>query len=654
MTYLIPIFIYMLILTGIGVYKSRQVKTQEDFTVAGRTLSPWIMVCTMLAVWIGTGSIVGNAGKSYQVGMAALFLPIGTFIGMILLSFIATRARDIEAISVPEIIGRRFGATARMLAVIALVIAYMVIVSYQFNAGGMVLEVITGKKDKVVLGANDTLTKNQVRKGYLRYEPPAAWTGTARISFHVKDRQSKEWSQRPELFTVRVFPSADIIAARKGLNSAAELDEKAVLSTRAEIEAVQAELDSLRGTDSGPRITELKAELGIIKTKLEQDQANLRRVKDTVSIKANTFTRVVIEGRDSGFKKGDVLYRLAEVPHQGKLYLHEPKLTAHRATIIAAIFIVAYTMLAGLLSLAFADIVTGIIITVTLLIAFPVLLIKAGGLGGMAEAFAAMGDRPDNMNLFGVFGPADYINFCLPVFLLVLGDANQYQRIFASKNAKGARTAVIAMVFVALVIEELIIAEAWFASSLIPDPENGRYVLIYAARHFMPLALGIIFMITVVGIIISTADSFLLVPATTFIKDVYQTYINPKANEKRLVFMSRLMVLTFGVIAWLVSLAFAESTTVFEKALYAFTVYGSAITPCLVAALIWKGATKQGAISSILAGTVTTLLWEEVIKGHLPAEIAKLDAVLPAITLSVICLIVVSLCTQKQQPTGGD
>ncbi|MBC8218800.1 MAG: hypothetical protein H8E73_10080, partial [Planctomycetes bacterium] len=198
MTYLIPIFIYMLILTGIGVYKSRQVKTQEDFTVAGRTLSPWIMVCTMLAVWIGTGSIVGNAGKSYQVGMAALFLPIGTFIGMILLSFIATRARNIEALSVPEIIGRRFGATARMLAVIALVIAYMVIVSYQFNAGGMVLEVITGKKDKVALNVDDMLTKNQVRKGYFQYEPSEDFTGTTRIKFHLKDPDTGSFSETPE------------------------------------------------------------------------------------------------------------------------------------------------------------------------------------------------------------------------------------------------------------------------------------------------------------------------------------------------------------------------------------------------------------------------------------------------------------------------
>ncbi|GAH29415.1 unnamed protein product [marine sediment metagenome] len=108
----------------------------------------------------------------------------------------------------------------------------------------------------------------------------------------------------------------------------------------------------------------------------------------------------------------------------------------------------------------------------------------------METAFAVMGDRPDHMKLLGVFSVADYINFLLPVFLLVLGDANQYQRIFASKSTSGARTAVIVMIFLALLIEELIIAEAWFAGSMTPDPENGRYILIYAARHFMPKSTG--------------------------------------------------------------------------------------------------------------------------------------------------------------------
>jgi len=616
MIYLIAIFVYLLVLTGISVYKSRQVKTQADFAVAGRSLSPWVMVCTMLACWIGTGSIVGNAEKTYEVGMAAFFLPLGTFVGMILLSFVAMRARNIEALSVPEIIGRRFGGAARMLAVIALIIAYMVIVSYQFNAGGMVLEVITGKQDKVALKTDDILTKNQVHKGYFHYKPPQDWTGTTKIQFHVRNKGRDKWSQAPEVFTVEVVVASEIIKAKEALDG---------------------------------EIKKLKETIAKTKDAGEEDKIRLLRLTNTKVIKKDTFVRLIAEGYDSGFEKQDGMYKLAAMPEKGRLYLHEPVLTADTATIIAAVFIIAFTMLAGLMSLAFADVVTGVIIIVTLLIGFPVLLIKAGGFGGMGAAFTAMGDRPQHMNMLGVFGAADYVNFLLPVFLLVLGDANQYQRIFASKNAKGARKAVIAMIFVALLIEELIIAEAWFASSLTPDPENGRYVLIYAARHFMPQVLGVIFMITVVGIIISTADSFLLVPATTFIKDIYLNYINPKASEKRIVFMSRSMVLGFGVIAWLVSRVFSESTTVFQKALYAFTVYGSAITPCLVAALFWKRATKAGAVSSILAGTVTTLLWEEALKGYLPTELAKLDAVLPAITMSVLALVVVSLLTPKPE-----
>ncbi len=480
MTYLIAIFVYLFVLTAIGIYKSRQVKTQADFSVAGRTLSPWILVCTMLACWIGTGSIVGNAGKTYETGLAAAILPIGSVIGMILLTQIAGKARNYEVYSVPEIIGARYGHFARLLAVLALITAYMVIVSYQFNAGGMVLEVI-----------------------------------------------------------------------------------------------------------------------------LTDESGN-------------------------------------------------PLLSAGTATIIAAIFIITYTILAGLMSLAYTDIVTGIVITATLIIALPVVLVKAGGWSGMDAAFNAMG-KPEHMKFWGVYSKVEIINYCLPVFLLIMGDANQYQRFFASKDAKGAKTAVIFMIFAVLVVESLIIIEAWVCSSMIPHAEHGKYVLIYAAKQFMPKILGTMFMITVVGIIISTADSFLLVPSTCFIRDIYLNYINPKASEKRILFFSRILVLTFGIIAWVVTRAFPEGTTVFEKSLYAFTIYGSAITPCLVAALFWKGATKQGAIASIVSGTIMALAWEEMsfIKEALPVYLSDLDAVLPAITLSVLALIVVSLLTQKKQPSAS-
>jgi len=580
MIYLIAILAYLLVLTGIGIYKSRQVKTQADFSVAGRTLSPWVMVCTMLAVWIGTGSIVGNAEEAYRTGMAALVIPTGVLFGMILLSFAASRVRNIEATSVPEIIGSRFGQIARALAVIALILAYMVIVSYQFNAGGAVLEVITGDKPPAAAQVGDIFTSTQIQRGLLVYSPKADWKGSDAV------RLEEGPPGGDQTVTIRVVESNLYLDAKK-----------------------QAALSS-----------------------------------NTIAAKVNTKAHIVPDMP----AKGGSTYRIAALPENGRLERIEPILTKQKATIIAACFIILYTMLAGLKSLAYTDIVNGSVIIVTMVVTFPLYWIKAGGWSGMEAAFAQMGDKPHHMQFWGVYSNTDLVNFLLPIFLLILGDANQYQRIFASRSAKGARTAVITMIFVAYAIELLIIACAWVAASQTPDPNQGKYILIHAAKHLLPTAMGCVFMITVVAIIISTADSFLLVPATTFIKDVYLNYINPGASEKRVIFWSRFLVVAFGLVAYGVSLMFAQSTGFFRKALYAYTIYGAAITPCLVAALFWKRATKQGAIASILAGIVTTLLWSWLGKDRLPTWAAQLDAVLPAISLSVIALVVGSLLTERK------
>ena len=581
MVYFVSIIVYLLLLGCIGVYKARQVKTEDDFEVAGRSLSPWIMVCTMLAVWIGTGSIVGNAEKTYQVGFAALILPIGSFFGMILLAMVASRARAIEANTVPEIIGRRFGQTARSLSVISLIIAYMVIVSYQFNAGGAVLEVITGDREAVMLKAGDSLSQMQLRKGRVIYRPSENWTGDVAIGFTADGAEVA--------YKIGVTGSENIIEAIKAVEG----------------------------------------------------------VDNSVAIKPGNYARIKVKPETLK----DQVYMISSMPANGTLELVEPVLTAKKATIIAAVFIIIYTMLAGLMSLAYADIVTGTLITVVMIIACVLYWFKTGGWSGMEAAYAAMGDRPQHMQFFGVFSGKEIINFCLPVFLLVLGDANQYQRIFASKSAKGAQSAVTVMIFASLAIELLIIACAWMAASMVPDPENGKYILIYAAKHFMPIPLGCLFMVTVIGIITSTANSFLLVPATTFMRDVYLNFINPKASTKKILFLSRMMVVVFGVIAYIVTRTFADSTGFFRKALFAFTIYGASITPSVVAAIVWPKATKAGSVSSILVGVTIALVWSQ------PAILAQIekvaflkdvDAVLPAIFMSVLCLVVVSLLTKNK------
>lgn len=307
-------------------------------------------------------------------------------------------------------------------------------------------------------------------------------------------------------------------------------------------------------------------------------------------------------------------------------------------------------MLAGLVSVAYTDVANGIIIISSFIIAIPIFFFEAGGFEGMANSFASM-DKNTHMNFFGVYSLMDIINFCLPSFLLIMGDANMYQRFFASKDAKGAKSATKVLILAVAIAELMIIAAAWIASSMIPDAEVGKYVLIYASHQFLPPFIGAIMMTTIVGIIISTADSYLLVPTTTLIRDIYLNYINNDANEKTIVMLSRALVVVLGIIAYVVSLGFAKSSGFFERALYAYTIYGAAITPSLVAALFWKGATKQGAITSIIVGTLTTLLWKEssIVKALIPNNIYKsMDEVLPAIAFSVISLVLVSLLTNKK------
>ena len=79
-------------------------------------------------------------------------------------------------------------------------------------------------------------------------------------------------------------------------------------------------------------------------------------------------------------------------------------------------------------------------------------------------------------------------------------------------------------------------------------------------------------------------------------------------------------------------------------------VYLFCITPTLVAALLWPRATRQGAIASIISGAIVTLAWSEIdgIREIFPAALADLDAVLPAITVSVSMLIGVSLLTRPE------
>ena len=453
--YFFVIVVYLLVLFAVGLWQSRKVTSQDDYSVAGRQLSAFVLFGTMLATWIGTGSIFGNAEKTYRVGIAAIIIPLASILGIMVLSFLAGRVRGMRQITIQDLLEQRYNPTARIFGVVTVVIAYVTIVSYQYRAAGAVLELV--------------------------------WPGD---------------------------------------------------------------------------------------------------------------------------------------------------ISLQRASIIAAAFIILYTASAGMKSIALIGLVQGITMIIGISLTLPLLWSKAGGLAGMQMKLEA-----SHFDLFGPISAIGALNILLPSFLLILGDANMYQRFNSARSSGIARKAVLWTIGGIAFMETAIILTAWVASSLSQDLSNDGHVIAYAAKNHLPAAVGALMLTTIMAIILSTAGSYLLAPASCLIRDIYQRFIRPEASERSLVAFLRLTTVVLGIAAFGLSTLSDEFLSV---ALHAYTIYGAGITPALLACFFWKRATGSGAVASIVTGTATTLLWEYWIKAALDSP---LDAVIPALGASLLALIAVSLLT---------
>lgn len=316
--------------------------------------------------------------------------------------------------------------------------------------------------------------------------------------------------------------------------------------------------------------------------------------------------------------------------------------------LITAAFCVIFTALAGMLSVAYLDVINGLMMLVGVGVAVVYLISHAGGLA----AFAAL--RPDQVAVFGSLSPQTALALFFPTMFLLLGEANMYQKFFSAKSEGAARRAVIGWIVGTIVVETLIDSVGVFGSVAIPGltTVQSETIVPQVAVDALPTAFGLLLVCGAAAIIISTANSFLLTPATNLIRDVYQRFINPGATDRQILLYTRILVAVLGA-AGFVALGFF--TTILEMALWAYTMYGAGITPALLAAFVWPRATRAGGVLSILTGMVTTLTWE--IAGKLRAGTngaamypLGLETIYPALVLSILALIVGSLLTKAPRP----
>jgi solute:Na+ symporter, SSS family len=466
--YAIVLGLIVLTLLTVSLTRLGKVKTKADYLVAGRSLPAFVLVFTLLSSWIGSGSLLGGAENAYKHGFAALWQGGGGWAGLLLIYFIAPRARKFAQFTIPDLLEARYNQAARVLGVIAILFTYTAVTSYQFVGGGDILHLI--------------------------------------------------------------FP------------------------------------------------TQITAELG----------------------------RYII-----------------------------------------AAFVIVFTAIAGMASVAYMDVAIGLLATFTMLVALPVLAHRAGGWSAVHASLPAT-----HFEVFGDLSPIQCLELFLPTCLLLLGNQSMYQKFFSARSEKDATRAVVGWIIGTVILETVIVALAVTGSSLFPTGEvheRPREILAYLGLHGFsgsgPLQLlGALLMGAIFAKIISTANNWLFSPATNLVNDIYLRYINPQSSNKKILAISRLMVVLLGLWALYQSM---HIESVLKKSLYAYTIYSAALTPVILAAFFWKRATAAAAVASIAAGTVITIFWDTpFIHHHVPAVISDRDAIVPALVASLICLFIVSLFTE--------
>ena len=109
-----------LTLLAVSLGRLHTTKTRADYLVAGRSLPTYVLIFTLLSSWIGSGSLLAGAENAYNHGFAALWQAAGGWAGLLLIYFIAPRARKFAQYTIPDLLEARYNQTARVLGVIAI------------------------------------------------------------------------------------------------------------------------------------------------------------------------------------------------------------------------------------------------------------------------------------------------------------------------------------------------------------------------------------------------------------------------------------------------------------------------------------------------------------------------------------------------------
>ncbi len=151
----LAIGLYFVAFIGVGKWATRKIKEADDFFIAKKSLGKIPTALSTAATDLGGAGLVGCAGLAYSVGIAGGWWDFAAAPAWILLGiFLVGRMRKMSAVTVPEILERRYGLKTRLLSAILYIIGGTINITAQTTVAAIAISTLTGiPKDYTIIFA---------------------------------------------------------------------------------------------------------------------------------------------------------------------------------------------------------------------------------------------------------------------------------------------------------------------------------------------------------------------------------------------------------------------------------------------------------------------------------------------------------------------
>lgn len=305
---------------------------------------------------------------------------------------------------------------------------------------------------------------------------------------------------------------------------------------------------------------------------------------------------------------------------------------------------VLYTLFGGFIGATYTDVVQGIMIFLAL-VAVPVVgITQTGGVAKTIESIRAANPDVDMFSLFtggtvlaAISAAAWGLGYVGQPHILV-----RFMALRSPGDAVAGRRIGIGWMAISVLgaMSAALIGVAYFQQHPELTLSNPEQVFLELAQIFFhPFVAGFV-LAAVLAAIMSTISSQLIVSSSALVEDLFKIVAKKEATPKAQVVLGRLGVLVVSVSA--IALAWNPNSSILGLVAYAWAGFGAAFGPVVVLSLFWRKLTTAGALSGMIAGATTVIVW-----GNIPFLKEAMYEIVPGFGINLIVAVVVSLLTFK-------